>query len=212
MNSEKVSLRERKRAAQETTIERAAVELSKKHGYHNVSVEMICEVSMVSPRTFYNYFGTKENVVLGSSTPVASDDDVYRFVHEPGPDILTDFLVMVVDSLTENAPDKDLYLARQQVLYSTPELAAKKMAIDGEIEKRYVEIIVDRLRTQGRTTDLPEALEDEARMIIAIIRGVMTYTAQKWIQPGYAAPVTTLLDDAISLLRTIVGAKHDVHA
>lgn len=202
---EKAPLRERKRAAQEALIERAAVELSKKHGFHNVSVEMICEASMVSPRTFYNYFGSKENVVLGNATPLAAEADIQRFVHEPGPDVLSDFLVMVVESLTENAPDRELYIARQEVLYNTPELAAKKMAIDGELEARYVEIIVDRLRRTGRTADDAGALEDEARMIIAIIRGVLTYTAQKWIQPDYNEPVPVLLDDAIGLLRRIVA-------
>lgn len=198
------SLRERKRAVQEATIERVAVELSKKHGFHNVSVDMICDASMVSPRTFYNYFGSKENVVLGA-TQLASADDIYRFINEPGPDILIDYLVMVVASLTENAPDREVYLARQEVLYSTPELAAKKLAIDGELETRYVEIIVERLRLHGRAGDDAAALDDEARMIIAITRGVLTYTAQKWLRPNYDKPVPTLLEDAIVLLRQIVG-------
>ncbi|HEV7168905.1 MAG: TetR/AcrR family transcriptional regulator, partial [Chloroflexota bacterium] len=61
--------RVRKRAAAQASIEDTAVSLALKHGYENVTVEMICAASSVSQRTFFNYFGSKEGVILGASRP-----------------------------------------------------------------------------------------------------------------------------------------------
>ncbi|WAP52224.1 helix-turn-helix domain containing protein [Arthrobacter sp. ATA002] len=62
-------LRARKRAAARSTIERAAVTLVLERGYERVTVDMICASGMVSPRTFFNYFGSKEGVFLGPALP-----------------------------------------------------------------------------------------------------------------------------------------------
>lgn len=196
-------MRERKRAALEIAIETAAVELAFEHGYDNVSVEQICDACMVSPRTFFNYFGSKEAVILGAVPPVASDAEIHAFVHERNSDVYTDFLVMVVDSLTENPQDKDLYRKRTEVIFKTPGLSAKRLALTGALEARYIEILKERFIAEGRGSAPSEVLDDEARMVIAVVRGVLTYTTQKWFHPDYDQPVRTLLEDAIRLMRRI---------
>ncbi|MDO8336675.1 MAG: TetR family transcriptional regulator [Microcella sp.] len=197
-------LRERKRAAMLEQLERAAVELAAEHGYDAVTIEMICEACMTSPRTFYNYLGSKEAAILGPRTPFASEEQVQRFVHEPTDDILVDFLSMVIDSLTENAIDPELYQLRQRVIYTTPELSAKRLAIDGEIEARYRAVIVERFRVAGRIDSTDAELDDEAHMVIALTRGVLTYTAAKWYEPGFDRTVRELIEDSIVLVRRVL--------
>lgn len=197
-------LRERKRAAMLEQLERAAVELAAEHGYDAVTIEMICEACMTSPRTFYNYLGSKEAAILGPRTPFASEEQVQRFVHEPTDDILVDFLSMVIDSLTENAIDPELYQLRQRVIYTTPELSAKRLAIDGEIEARYRAVIVERSRVAGRIDATDAELDDEAHMVIALTRGVLTYTAAKWYEPGFDRTVRELIEDSIVLVRRVL--------
>ncbi|MBA8848898.1 TetR/AcrR family transcriptional regulator [Microcella alkalica] len=197
-------LRERKRAAMLEQLERAAVELAAEHGYDAVTIEMICEACMTSPRTFYNYLGSKEAAILGPRTPFASEEQVERFVHEPTDDILVDFLSMVIDSLTENTIDPELYQLRQRVIYTTPELSAKRLAIDGELEGRYRAVVVQRFRAAGRTDATDAELEDEAHMVIALTRGVLTYTAAKWYEPGFDRTVRELIEDSIVLVRRVL--------
>ncbi len=197
-------LRERKRAAMLELLERAAVELAAEHGYDAVTIEMICEACMTAPRTFYNYLGSKEAAILGPRTPFASEEQVQRFVHEPTDDILVDFLSMVIDSLTENAIDPELYQLRQRVIYTTPELSAKRLAIDGEIEARYRAVIVERFRVAGRIDSTDAELDDEAHMVIALTRGVLTYTAAKWYEPGFDRTVRELIEDSIVLVRRVL--------
>jgi len=197
-------LRERKRAAMLEALERAAVELAAEHGYDQVTVEMICEACLTSPRTFYNYLGSKEAAILGPRTPFASAEQVDRFVHERGPDVLVDFLTMVIDSLTENPVDRELYQLRQRVIYTTPELSAKRLAIDGELERRYRQVIAARYRAAGRIEATDAELDDEAHMVIALARGVLTYTAAKWYEPGFDRSVRELIEDSIELVKRVL--------
>jgi AcrR family transcriptional regulator len=57
-------LRERKKLKTKTTIQREAMRLFKKQGYGATTVEQIAEAAEISPSTFFNYFPTKEDVVL----------------------------------------------------------------------------------------------------------------------------------------------------
>ncbi|WP_326686617.1 MULTISPECIES: TetR family transcriptional regulator [unclassified Streptomyces] len=57
-------LRERKKLETRTALRGAAVRLYLEHGPAAVTVHDICEAAGVSPRTFFNYFDTKDDAVF----------------------------------------------------------------------------------------------------------------------------------------------------
>lgn len=69
------SLRERKKVETWTAIHEAAASLALHHGLEQATVEVIAESAGVSSRTFFNYFPTKEDAVLGLREPVLDPDE-----------------------------------------------------------------------------------------------------------------------------------------
>jgi AcrR family transcriptional regulator len=174
-----VGLRERKRAATQTAIERAALALVLEHGYDNVTVDMVCEASMVCQRTFFNYFGSKEGVIVGNGPPEPSEAQVGTFVSRRGPGVLADVVELMTESLVDQESDMALFRARSEVLRKTPQLMDARLLKIAEHEDRLTQLVLARFAAEGRPgTD--GRLEEEARMIVHLAGGVMRYIARTW--------------------------------
>jgi AcrR family transcriptional regulator len=209
-------LRSRKRAALQASIERSAIDLALEHGYDNVTVDMICQASMVSQRTFFNYFGSKEGVVLGRTPPMPSDDEVDAFVHQAGSNVLGDFVAMITNVLVDNEPDPALFRARRALIMGTPELLTKETARMGELEEHFVRVILGRFEAEGRSAVDEPDLEDEARMVVALTSGVLHYALRKWSSTedtSESGSTRELLQGSIALIRRITGnEQHNIRA
>lgn len=198
-------LRERKRAATQERIERAAISLALERGFENVTVDMICEASMVSQRTFFNYFGSKEGVIVGGAPAMPSDEHIVAFTQATGSNLLADFLTLITSSLLEREPDAALFNSRRTLIMRTPELLIKETARMGESEDQFVAIIMNRYEVQGRSPADQPGLEDEARMVVALTTGVLHYVRRRWASSQPGASTQDLLRDSIELIHRITN-------
>ncbi|MBX3095205.1 MAG: TetR family transcriptional regulator [Cryobacterium sp.] len=193
-----VGLRERKRAATQRAIERAAFSLILEHGYDNVTVDMICEASMVSQRTFFNYFGTKEGVVVGR-LPEPTDEQIEAFIGKPGAGILTDLVELAASTQAEREPDLELLRSHHLVMRHNPQLLDAQLAKMSELEHRFTQIVVKRFRVNNRPGTAAQ-LEDEARMVVSLAGGVMRYLMHSWSSARGEQTPRDLLRDAVEVL------------
>src|SRR5438874_11699101 len=84
-DSQPMSLRERKKRLVQATIEEAALRLFQQQGYEQTSIQDIADAVMMSSRTFFRYFASKEEVLLGPMHTIQSDGR--RFLQRVAPTV-----------------------------------------------------------------------------------------------------------------------------
>lgn len=202
-------LRARKRAATESAITTAAMSLALEHGYEHVTVDMICEASMISQRTFFNYFGSKEGVFFGRGKPMPSEEQVAHFVHEAGANILGDLMNLFAALVVDHEPNIELFQLRRKIIQQTPELMRLEKARVGEMEEQFLQIVMARFQAEGRSEAETPDLEDEARMVIALAAGAMHYAMRKWVASNFTVTRDSLLANVSDLIQRVtdVGSR-----
>src|SRR5205085_5973150 len=82
-DSQPLSLRERKKRLAQATIEEAALRLFQQKGYEQTSIQDIADAVLMSSRTFFRYFASKEEVLLEPMRAIQSEG--LRFLEHAAP-------------------------------------------------------------------------------------------------------------------------------
>ena len=160
----RASLRERKKLATRRSLRRVALDLVAERGFAHVTVEDIAEAADVSPRTFFNYFPSKEAVLFGTDPErVAALRE--RLIHEAPGETALDALraVMVSDAravaeeLSELGGDPADWLRRMKEARTDPHLRAAHAAQMAMVERAITEGLAERLGTDPETGSLSGA-------------------------------------------------------
>ena len=67
-------LRARKKQETRRAIQRAALQLALDGGLENLTIEAIAAAANISQRTFFNYFDSKEDAIVGVRAPRLTED------------------------------------------------------------------------------------------------------------------------------------------
>ncbi|MBG6238252.1 AcrR family transcriptional regulator [Mycetocola sp. CAN_C7] len=196
-------LRARKRAATRSSIEHAAVALGLELGYENVTVEMICDATGVSPRTFFNYFGVKEHAFLGAAPAPLTESATLRFIEGGGEDVVGELAALIAAPFLDIPQDAALLRSRFRLVTRTPELLGRQLEWMTAQERNLADLVVDRFRAAGRPTD---GLRDEAEMVVALAYTVIRFALQRtYAEFSENSDVSLWLARARELLRVAAG-------
>jgi AcrR family transcriptional regulator len=116
-----LGLRERKKVRTRAALQRHALQLFTEKGYRDTTIEQIAEAAEVSPSTFFRYFATKEDTVLGDYF----DARVIGFFREaPAQMSPVQAMKYAMQQMTESmSPEElELELKRNQLIATVPEL------------------------------------------------------------------------------------------
>jgi AcrR family transcriptional regulator len=141
-------LRERKKAMTRGTVEETALRLFLDRGYDQVRLEDICAESTVSLRTFFRYFTSKEDLVLGRLR--AHLDEAERlFAERPAKEPLRESLRAVVGQTVEDyATGPERELTRLRLVTTTPALGAGLTGVFAGFERLVRRVAAKRLRSR----------------------------------------------------------------
>jgi len=194
------SLRERKKLATRRGIRRVALELIAERGFSHVTVEDIAAAADVSPRTFFNYFPSKEAVLFGAD-PGRAEEVRARLVHDlPGHSalevlraVLTDRARQLAAELAELGGDPARWAAQVEAAQADPQLRAAQASHMAQVEASFASALAERLGTDPDRDPYPTLLASAAT---AVLRATMSF----WAGAGGTVPLEQLADAAFRAL------------
>ena len=180
-------LRERKRLATRRAIQVAVLDLVTELGLEAVTVEMISRRADVSPRTFFNYFTSKEEAVIGDLPELPDGAEVDAFVGDHERPLLDGLIDLLYDAVVTATYDRELVQRRRVVLRAHPDLLARRIASTRVMEERLTEIVTRRLAeddaaTAGEAeTETEEARRSRADLVTLVTIATLRHAWSEWI-------------------------------
>ena len=181
-------MRERKKLATREALSAAALRLALEHGPQNVRVDDIAEAAGVSPRTYNNYFSSREQAIVvglaaerGARVAAALRA---RPVDEPLEHAVVSALIEQYSD--EREPDRDTLA----LITSAPALQTEFLDTIAAIERPLAEAIA------ARAPDGQGGLGPE--VLAAAVSGAARVAAQRWLQPQPDVQFSVMLRDALT--------------
>lgn len=198
-------LRERKRIATRRSIQSAVLELVAERGYDGVTVDEISRVADISPRTFFNYFASKEAAMLGDSPELPPADAIEVFAQGgPHGSLLDDLADLLKRAIENSTDDGDMLHLRHQLLKQNPQLFAMRMATMRKLEDEIAEIVGRRLLNDDPSlADHPELIRERARLITLVAFGVMRHAWTSWASRDPLSRLGERLADSFRELKVL---------
>lgn len=169
---------------------RAGLELVAEYGTAQVTVDQIADRAQVSPRTLFNYWGSKEAVILGMVPKDFSallDFVRERPAQEPPAESMRAMLHFHLEMAT---PDRSIRKLKRNVLRREPHLAQIMTNQMNDTQREMIGILTERLTTQHG----PQLARDLAAMHV--------FTAFAMSRASYAVSMHRDIDllDALEIV------------
>ncbi|MEV8367270.1 TetR/AcrR family transcriptional regulator [Streptomyces niveus] len=142
-------LRERKKQATRAALSEAAVRLAAEHGAENVTVEAISNAAGVSPRTFFNYFDTHDDVFVMMDPDVG--ERVRRAIRDAPAELspLDAVREAMAAELAEVELRHEVWSLRAKVFQKSPHLLARGLGLHMAEERDLARTIARRIDPDG---------------------------------------------------------------
>ncbi|KIS28261.1 TetR family transcriptional regulator [Arthrobacter sp. SPG23] len=206
MNNSAISdggLRERKRAATRSSISAIARSLTAERGLNGYTVEEVCDRAGISRRTFFNYFPSKEDAILGHVDDELPEELFADFIRggaaSPPGDISATLLQDLVDlslKMSERMSSSDEE-TRQLigVIKKEPQLMLKIIGATEEREAHFARVLAARERV---APDHPVV-----RMAVVAMGSIARHSSMAYFSEGNSRSYQDLLMENITSARLL---------
>ncbi|MET4703654.1 helix-turn-helix domain-containing protein [Frigoribacterium sp. UYMn621] len=197
-------IRERKRAATFRTIYAAAAELALEVGLEHATVDAISDRANVSSRTFFNYFASKEDAVLGIDSGEVSEEAIAHLSDNRTDDVLHDVASLVYSVIVDSTIVDESGDLRRRVLEKYPQLLTRQIMRVSAMEDRLGLVVGDWLSTEPKFASCtPEERLEAAQILLSVCLAAMRVAMKKWPRDTSTDPHENYTR-AVDLLRTVL--------
>jgi len=204
---QKTGLRDRKRMETRARLEEAAVTLVLRDGLEHTTVATISELADVSPRTFFNYFDSKDSAILGLRHLEINDETASDYVtHRDGDDLLASVVHLLFAVMDAPLSRPTIREDRIEIVRRYPEILAGQLAQVTQMTGRLTDTVKGLLAQEPRFSgheDVDQAAW--ADLILSMCCGAVRVAVRERAEAGPGAADEELEQRAVSLVRDIVG-------
>jgi AcrR family transcriptional regulator len=202
--SQPTSLRDRKRAETWNALHRAAAEAALAHGLEQVTVDAVAAAAGVSCRTFFNYFPTKEDAVLGLREPTV--DEQVLAAYDVDGDLLEETGRLMLSVMRSIQGGDDEAGHRRELFAKYPHLLHRRFQYITKVEQLLTGLVAERLQASARWQARPHEsdAEETARMVVMVVAAGMRYVMQKTAARPTREAQFAALDDGLRLMRDVL--------
>jgi len=187
-------------AATESRLSAVSRRLTAERGLGGFTVEEVCAEVGVSRRTFFNYFPSKEDAVIGIDETEALEQLVTQFLERGSrgwPAVVDDLVELAV----EHARAAGFGIAEHAELVAAigrePKLLAHFVGISREREQQLAELIAEREHT--RTSD-PRTLA-----AVQIVASALRLAGERLLDQTTGDDFATALTDSLAAIRAVLA-------
>lgn len=180
MTTRRTGLREQKKQATREALRAAALRLALAHGPENVRVDDIAAAAGVAPRTYNNYFASREQAIVAAVTADRETRVAAAVAGRPAGTPLSQAVTdAIVTEYTEPGED-----ARDALLMITTRPALRQAYLDAAtaIESPLTEVLGE--RTGDAAT---------ARVLAASVAAAVRIALDRWVRPADGGAATGLV-------------------
>jgi len=192
----------RERKAQETSSRLTSVSrrLTAERGLAGFTVQEVCDEADVSRRTFFNYFSSKEDAILG----VHPDDEFQQLSNgflERGSRgwsvVIDDLIELVIEHFEGMDLDPASHLEFHAALEREPQLLLRFMGVSRERDRQAVALVakrenvpVDDIRAQGA---------------VSVLSALLKSAGDRYLNPENAVDFSSLIRNDLAAFRDVLA-------
>jgi AcrR family transcriptional regulator len=174
-DSQPMSLRDRKKRLAQATIEETALRLFQQRGYEQTSIQDIADAVMMSTRTFFRYFASKEEVLF---VPMyATQSEGLRFLERVAPTESPHAALKATFEYLASLyqQQRDSLLTRYHVVMQTPSISSIYLYALIAVEPAMCDVLCFRL-------EAGTSRRHEICLLVAIYMAALRVALLEWLE------------------------------
>ncbi|MEV0616512.1 TetR/AcrR family transcriptional regulator [Nonomuraea sp. NPDC050404] len=190
MNDDAMDLRARNKQATRQAIGHAALQLAIEQGPNGLALVRVHDIAMaagVSPRTYNNYFASREEAICSFQADQSRRVGLALRSRPVEESLEQAVIAAVIELYTDPEPDK----AGLSMIMSTPELEGEALKAFSVAEGPLAEAIADRTGIAPGSGLFPA-------VTAAAVAGAIRVAGRHWLKPGTTDSFASILRSALS--------------